>query len=153
MIGITGRLACRLRATSSSIAVLSLLIAIAAPAQSRWPDQSVRKLPGRTESQKGAGSAKARNRAGLAGRENKPQNGPLVPLFLPVVTLDAGGETPSDVTGPVAVADLNGDGKLDMVMPNPCAPVDPPACNSGSLSVFLGNGDGTFQPAVAYSSG
>jgi hypothetical protein len=154
MIGnTTGRFACRLRVASSFIAILNLMIAIAAPAQSRRPEQSVGKFSDRTELQKRAESLAARDRAGLAGRENKPQNGPPVPLFLPVVTLDAGGESPNDVTGPVAVADLNGDGKLDMVMANPCAPVNPPACSGGSLSVFLGNGDGTFQPAVAYSSG
>ncbi len=51
----------------------------------------------------------------------------------------------------VAVADVNGDGKLDLVVAN-CGSS---ACNSGGgvVGVLLGNGDGTFQPAVAYSSG
>ena len=44
--------------------------------------------------------------------------------------------------GPVAVGDFNGDGKLDVVT----------ASGAGSfLSVALGNGDGTFQPAVQYT--
>jgi len=50
----------------------------------------------------------------------------------------------------VAVADLNGDGKLDVVVTD---------YNSlgttfgGGVSVLLGNGDGTFQAAVAYNTG
>jgi hypothetical protein len=46
--------------------------------------------------------------------------------------------------GLTAVADLNGDGKPDIVATD---------YYSGSLSVLLGNGDGTFQAAVAYPSG
>ena len=37
---------------------------------------------------------------------------------------------------PAVVADLNGDGKPDLVV-----------ANDGSMSVLLGNGDGTFQTA------
>jgi hypothetical protein len=40
------------------------------------------------------------------------------------------------------LADLNGDGVLDMVTAN--------TGTSGNLSVLLGNGDGSFQPAVTY---
>src|SRR6516164_1740318 len=43
----------------------------------------------------------------------------------------------------IAVGDLRGDGRLDVVTAN----------LSGSVSVLLGNGDGTFQPAVNYSTG
>ncbi|MGB8007890.1 MAG: Ig-like domain repeat protein [Terriglobales bacterium] len=48
--------------------------------------------------------------------------------------------------GGIAVADLNGDGKLDLV-------VTMPSFNSGSayVSVLLGNGNGTFQPPVNYA--
>ena len=42
------------------------------------------------------------------------------------------------------VADLNGDGMNDGVVVN---------LSSGSISVLLGNGDGTFQPAVNYATG
>jgi hypothetical protein len=41
--------------------------------------------------------------------------------------------------GSVAVGDLNGDGKLDIV--------------SSGVGVFLGNGDGTFKPEVDYGGG
>ena len=39
---------------------------------------------------------------------------------------------------PVAVADINGDGKPDLVISSP----------DGSLNVLLGKGNGTFQPAI-----
>jgi Bacterial Ig-like domain (group 3)/FG-GAP-like repeat len=49
----------------------------------------------------------------------------------------------------VAVGDFNGDGNPDLVVANQCADS---TCTSGSLSVLLGNGDGTYQPANSYSS-
>jgi hypothetical protein len=52
----------------------------------------------------------------------------------------------------VVLADVNGDGKLDLVVGNDCPSVS--TCNSGgSVSVLLGNGDGTFQAAVTYALG
>ena len=46
------------------------------------------------------------------------------------------------IPGLPVLADLNGDGILDMVVAN--------AGFSGNLSVLIGNGDGAFQPAVSY---
>jgi hypothetical protein len=66
--------------------------------------------------------------------------------FRPAVTYDAGFEAWS-----VAVADVNGDGKPDVVVVNLCATSSD--CTTGEVGVLLGNGDGTFQPAVAYHSG
>lgn len=108
--------------------------------------------------------------------------------FQPAVTYSSGGSNPSSV----AVADVNGDGKLDITVSNPinllfgngdgtfqrpqtvgsgwsatvadvngdskpdlialnqCSDI---ACTAGAVSIFLGNGDGSFQPPVNFSSG
>ena len=75
--------------------------------------------------------------------------------FQPAVSYDSGGQVPTSL----AVADLNGDGKLDIVVANFC-PYDPGnhgfACQIGLYSTvgeLLGNGDGTFQPVQMSGSG
>jgi FG-GAP-like repeat/Abnormal spindle-like microcephaly-assoc'd, ASPM-SPD-2-Hydin len=67
-----------------------------------------------------------------------------------VVLYDTGGY---DAAG-LAVADVNGDGKPDILATNYCGP-DHTCSNGGdgSVGVLLGNGDGTFQTAVTYDSG
>jgi hypothetical protein len=62
------------------------------------------------------------------------------PLFLPAVPYSSGGSGAHST----AAADLNGDGKVDLVVAN---------YNSATVGVRLGNGDGTFQTVVNYGSG
>jgi hypothetical protein len=70
--------------------------------------------------------------------------------FQTVVTYGSGGFEAYSA----AVADVNGDGKPDLVVANNCASASNCASyGPGSVGVLLGNGDGTFQTAVAYGSG
>jgi len=66
--------------------------------------------------------------------------------FSPQLTTTRGGE----YAVLVAVADVNGDGNPDLLVANECADS---SCANGSIGVLFGNGDGTFRPAVAYSTG
>jgi hypothetical protein len=63
----------------------------------------------------------------------------------PEVTYTGGGFG----TVSVAVADVNGDRKLDLIAVNQ----QMVATSNGGIGVLLGNGDGSFQPAVTYLSG
>jgi Bacterial Ig-like domain (group 3)/FG-GAP-like repeat len=67
--------------------------------------------------------------------------------FQAAQTFDAGGSYPEAVT----VSDVNGDGKLDLIVTNSC-PID--GCGQdGVVGVLIGNGDGTFQPTTRYAAG
>jgi len=72
--------------------------------------------------------------------------------FKPVVTYVSGGFGAFSA----ALADVNGDGRPDVVVFN-CVASGPSDCRSfnksGIVGVLLGNGDGTFQPVRTYSSG
>lgn len=57
----------------------------------------------------------------------------------------AGGYSPLSV----AVADFNGDGKLDVAVADACG-VDPTCVSNGSVGILLGNGDGTLQAMSSY---
>ena len=54
----------------------------------------------------------------------------------------------------MAVADVNGDDRPDLILTNGCAKIGGGFCSAeGAVGVLLGNGDGTFQAAVTYPSG
>ena len=52
----------------------------------------------------------------------------------------------------VAVGDFNGDGKLDMAVANSCG-TDSTCKSPGTVSILLGNGDGTFTAAASLAAG
>jgi hypothetical protein len=71
---------------------------------------------------------------------------PADPIFKVAPTYGSGGQHADSVV----VADVNGDGRLDLVVANSCADS---TCTNGSVSVLLGNGDGTFKAAMSYGTG
>jgi hypothetical protein len=69
--------------------------------------------------------------------------------FQPAVALSSGAYGADFV----AVADVNGDGVPDLLVSNSCTIGSCGSGSAGAVSVFLGNGDGTFQSPVIYNSG
>ncbi len=90
---------------------------------------------------KSASSAFAdRTLAGTNQFDQRPLNGNL-PLFVPPVTYE-----PEAGAGTVVVADVNMDGKQDVVVGAGCV-------THSCVRVLLGNGDGTLQPGLSYPTG
>jgi Big-like domain-containing protein/VCBS repeat protein len=67
--------------------------------------------------------------------------------FQPAVNYDSGGYNADSI----AIADVNGNGVPDLVVANLCQ--NEGCYTDGEVAVLLGNGDGTFQPAMTYDSG
>jgi hypothetical protein len=55
--------------------------------------------------------------------------------------------------GPIALADVNGDGFLDVVLANGAVLVPPGGKTIGTITVYLGKGNGSFQSGVSYTIG
>jgi hypothetical protein len=71
-------------------------------------------------------------------------------FFLPVATFATAGIGATSV----AIFDANGDSIPDLVVANACGSELPDGtCAGGTVSVLLGNGDGTFQAATTYPTG
>jgi hypothetical protein len=66
--------------------------------------------------------------------------------FHAAVNYSSGGESAYSIS----VADVNGDGKTDLVVANGCLGSD---CSTGSVGVLLGKGNGTFEKVRTYRSG
>ena len=66
--------------------------------------------------------------------------------YQPPVSYNSGGYFTQSVT----VGDFNGDGKPDLALANQCSDL---GCSNGSVTILLGNGDGSFRAAVSYGAG
>ena len=152
-----------LRSIAPLIAVLTVMFALAALAQVRGVTQAsgsshivpVQPNVGAPllvrERSLAGGATDVGHDPGTGSQRKRFGAGPAdsgVPIFLPVVTYASGGQAPESIV----VADVNGDGKPDLVVANQCQ-ARPKCTNIGAVGVLLGNGDGTFQPTVAYVTG
>jgi hypothetical protein len=92
-----------------------------------------RNPPGRTQ------RVLSRRRPAATGLQIEALEDRCLPSFLPAVSYPLGVNPATVVTG-----DFNGDRRLDLAVANQ---------SSNTVSILLGNGDGTFQPAQNYATG
>jgi len=142
-----------LRVVAFFVGLLTLLIAVAVLAQLTGAGRTIGKSNAVLAQLGAPASAQAElpliprtNGSGhfSTGRSQTKRRGavpmdPNWPPFVAVVPYDSGGGAVS-----VAVADVNGDGKPDLLTAN---------YDNGTVGVLLGNGDGTFQVATTFDAG
>jgi hypothetical protein len=89
---------------------------------------------------------------GSSGIPNCPESGSAVVVYLSNGdgTYQSGIVTgvPALFLRSIAVADFNGDGKPDIAAAMDALSTQD--ASSGSMTILLGNGDGTFSPAASY---
>src|SRR5271163_1709962 len=117
------------------VAAVSLLVALAALAQQEHPavpaTATLPDVPVSHSQIKKAAPA-------------KPESGSV--NFQPALTYNTGGYGPLCSPWSLAVADVNGDGKPDLVVTHFCGAGNSWDATHGDFGVMLGNGDGSFQP-------
>jgi hypothetical protein len=109
------------------------------PERAITPNQAV-KPPGADNLQRVSGNPARKKKFGAIPMDSGN------PLFRPAVSYFAGGAYPDYAEWSLAVADLNGDGKPDLVVINFNGAGNSWDATHGGFGVMLGNGDGTFQP-------
>lgn len=80
-----------------------------------------------------------------------PASSPIVPTtpFSKPVAYSSGGKGASSLY----MADVNRDSIVDLIVLNYGSGCDTTTVGEGSVSILLGNSDGTFKPAITYGSG
>jgi hypothetical protein len=109
-----------------------------------WPAQFGTSLKARTSLKAAGTDASARKPHPLSATKD------AIPLFVDSGSYNSAGSSATSIVA----ADVNGDGKPDVIVLNFCTDSDSGSCvGSGVVGAMLGNGDGTFQSAQPYGSG
>lgn len=132
--------------SASFACALILLLASGALCQSSSPAAPNRFLP--KTAGPGAPSLPTGSQTASSGRRRSMQSPQSELSFANAVTYSTGGYQAEAV----AAVDVNGDSYPDLIVVNACG-LNSGCTGNGTVAVLLNNGNGTFAPAVNYSSG